>query len=164
VVTISLVVWPIAFNLGAFDQVFYTDVFRFVVAATAGLAVSVLANPYAGQRRWRTHVILAAPAGWLFLAAVLTTSTAEAATNPILGPLALLIVVVSIPTVLRMMTDMFVPGFRSYTSRRLLIGGMAVVIAIGVAGYVVGANNNVFLTCDDFKIAGSDQPTNCSPG
>jgi len=162
IVTISLVSWPIAFNLGAYGEVFYEDVFLFVVAATAGLAVSLLADPYSGERRWFTNVALAAPAGWLLVAVVATGSVGQAATGPILGPLALLIVLVSIPTVLRMMTDMFVPGFRSYESRRLLAGGLATIVIIAAAGFSVGVNNDSFLTCSDFKVAGSDQPSNCA--
>ncbi|MEB3323635.1 MAG: hypothetical protein VKI81_12500 [Synechococcaceae cyanobacterium] len=163
VVTISLVVFPIAFNLGAFGQVFYEDVFRFVVAATAGLGVSLLAEPYTGRRRLLTNLALGAPALWLLLATLLTGSVADAASNPVLGTTALVVGVVSIPTVLRMLIDMFVPGFRSYTDTRLLFGGLATVVIIAVAGFFIGANNDRFLTCDDFKVAGSDQPENCAP-
>jgi hypothetical protein len=161
VVTISLVVFPIWFNLGAYGQVFYEDVFQFVVAATAGLGVSVLADPYTGRKRWLANAALGAPALWLLIAATLTDSAADAATNPILGPLALMVAVVSVPTVLRMLIDMFVPGFRSYTDKRLLYGGLAVVVAIAACGWFIGANNDRFLTCEDFKIAGADQPKNC---
>ena len=163
VVTISLVVFPIAFNLGAYNSVFYEDIFRFVVAATAGLGISLVANPYSGERRWMTNLALASPALWMLLAVLFTDSTADAATNAILGPLGLLVAIVSIPVVLRMLIDMFVPGFKRYTSRRLLVGGLAVVVVIAASGYLIGLNNDVFLTCDDFKVAGSDQPENCSP-
>ncbi len=163
VVTISLVVFPITFNLGAYRQVFYEDVFRFVVAATAGLGVSLLATPYTGWRRWFTNAALGAPALWLLLATVFTDSIADATTNPVLGPAAVVVGAVSIPTVLRMLIDMFVPGFRSYTDKKLLVGGLSVVVVIGAAGWFIGANNDRFLTCDDFKIAGSDLPDNCAP-
>ena len=69
-------------------------------------------------------VAAAAPALWFLLASLFTDSVADAVTNPILGPAALVVGVVSIPTVLRMLIDMFVPGFRSYTDQRLLFGGL----------------------------------------
>ena len=163
VVTISLVVFPIAFDLGAYRQVFYEDVFRFVVAATAGLSVSLLATPYRGWRCWSTNAALAAPALWLVAATAFTDSVADAATNPVLGSAALVVGIVSIPTVLRMLIDMFVPGFRSYTDKRLLVGGLAAMVAIAVPEYLIGANNDRFLTCDDFKVAGSNEPDNCAP-
>ncbi len=162
VVTISLVVFPIAFNLGAYGHVFYEDVFRFVVAATAGLGVSILASPYSGWRKWFTDVALGAPAVWLLLAATLTDSTADAATDPVLGTAALVIGVVSVPTVLVMLLDMFVPGVRTYSSLRLLAGGVAIIVLIAAAGFAIGTNNDRFLTCNDFKVAGSDLPDNCA--
>ena len=163
VVTISLVVFPITFNLGAFGQVFYEEVFRFVVAATAGLGVSLLADPYMGRRRVFTNFALGAPALWLLLATLLTGSVADAASNPVLGTTALVVGAVSIPTVLRMLIDLFVPGFRSYSDTRLLVGGLATVAIIAGAGFFIGANNDRFLTCEDFEVAGSDQPENCAP-
>lgn len=163
VVTISLVAFPITFNLGAYGQVFYDDVFQFVVAATAGLGVSLLATPYAGWRRWFTDVALGAPALWLVIATAFTDSIADAATNPVLGPAALVVGAVSVPTVLQMLLDMFAPGFRASTDKRLLLGGLGVVVVIGIAGFYIGARNDRFLTCDDFKVAGSDQPENCAP-
>jgi hypothetical protein len=163
VVTISLAVFPIAFNLGAYHEVFYEDVFRFVVAATAGLAVSLLATRYAGQRRWFTNVALASPATWLLVAVVTTDSVSDAATNAVLGPLALVVIAVSVPTVIRMLIDMFVPRFNSYADRRLLFGRLAAIVLIATAGLLIGANNHFFLTCDDFKVAGSDEPNNCAP-
>jgi predicted neutral ceramidase superfamily lipid hydrolase len=164
IVTISIVIWPIAFNLGAYGVVFYEDIFLFVVVATAGLAVSLLSAHKTGGQRWYVNLALAAPLIWFVLAAIFTDSTADAATNPVLGSLALAIGIVSIPTVLWLMTDMFVPGFRAYESRRLLVGGVLVLVGMAGAGYFVGVNNDFFLTCADFKVAGSDQPENCDPG
>lgn len=161
IVTIALVVWPIAFNLGAFGEVFYIDIFQFVVVATAGLGISLLSSPYSGRRKWLTNAALAAPAVWFALAVLLTDSTAQAATDPVLGPLALVVSVIAVPTVLKMIADMFVPDFMTFERGRLLYGGAALIVLIGVISYVAGLNNDRFLTCADFKIAGSDQPTNC---
>ncbi|MDX2382159.1 MAG: hypothetical protein QNM02_20670 [Acidimicrobiia bacterium] len=161
IVTMSIVVWPIAFNLGAFGEVFYLDVFQFVVVASAGLGISLLSSPYHGGRRLFTSLALAAPAAWFVLAVVVTESTAEAATGPVLGPLAFVIAVVAVPVVLKMVTDMFVPGFRAFDQRKLLYGGLAIIVAIAVVSFAAGRNNQRFLTCGDFKVAGSDQPSNC---
>lgn len=161
IVTMALVVWPIAFNLGAFGVVFYLDIFQFVVLATAGLGISLLSSPYSGRRKWLTNAALAAPAAWFAIALMLTDSTAEAATDPVLGPLALVVALVAVPVVLKMVGDMFVPGFMRFERGRLLYGGVALIVLIGAVSYVAGLNNDRFLTCADFKIAGSDQALNC---
>ena len=126
--------------------------------------MSLLSAHKTGGQRWFVNLALAAPLLWFVLAAVFTDSTADAATNPVLGTLALIIAVVSIPMVLRLMTELFVPGFRSYESRRLLVGGVLVLFGMAAGGYLVGANNDFFLTCGDFEVAGSDTPENCDPG
>ena len=46
---------------------------------------------------------------------------------------------------------------------RFVASAVAVIVLIAVAGYAVGANNDAFLTCQDFTIAGSDRPANCAP-
>ena len=38
------------------------------------------------------------------------------------------------------------------------------VVLTAAAGFYMGANNDLFLTCDDFKVAGADQPKNCAQG
>lgn len=65
---------------------------------------------------------------------------------------------VRLAAVLIALIDVFVPGFQSSTDARSLFDGLAVVVIIAVAGYYIGADNDRFLTGDEFKIAGSDRP------
>ena len=163
-VTMALVTWPIAFNLGAYDAVFYQDIFQFVVAATAGLAVTLITSPYRGRTLWLVRLALAAPAAWLALSVIYFDSTMDAAADPVFGVLGLVAAVVSIPTVLTLLMDLFVPELTSLRESRLIVAAVAVIVLIAVAGYAVGANNDAFLTCEDFTLAGSDRPANCAPG
>ncbi len=101
--TIALTTWPIAFNFGAYDAVFYQDVFQVVIVSTVGFALAIIQPPYRGPTLWLTRVALAAPLCWMGLAAVLFDSLGAATSD-----------------------------------------------------------NDAFLTCDDFKIAGSDQPADCA--
>lgn len=87
--------------------------------------------------------------------------------GPPVGPkslVGLLVVVVSIPTVLRILIEMFTPKVAPLANPRMLSFALRIVVLVAVAGFAVGRNNDAFLTCDDFKIAVSDQPTNCAPG
>ncbi len=161
-VTIALTTWPIAFNLGAYGAVFYQDVFQVVVVSTVGFALAILRPPYRGRTLWFTRIALAAPLAWLLLAVILFDSLGAATDNPAFGVLGLLIAVVSVPTVLRLLVDMFATDLTTVTDRTMLVAGIAVIVFIAVLGFVVGRNHQAFLTCDDFKIAGSDQPENCA--
>jgi hypothetical protein len=161
-VTIALTTWPIAFNLGAYDAVFYQDVFQVVVVSTVGFALVVVKPPYQGLTLWITRVALAAPLGWMALAVILFDSLGAATSNSVYAIVGLVIAIVSVPIVLRLLIDMFARDLTTVQDRGMLATGIAVVVLIAIAGFTVGKNNDAFLTCDDFKIAGSDQPANCA--
>ncbi len=162
VVTIALTAWPIAFNLGAYDAVFYQDVFQIVVVATVAFSIVLIKPPYEGPALVFTRVALAAPAFWLAGVAVLFDSLGAAVNDSVYGLVGLLVVVVSIPTVLRVLIEMFTPELARLANPRMLSFAVGIVVLVAVAGFAVGRNNDAFLTCDDFKIAGSDQPSNCA--
>ncbi len=162
-VTIALTTWPIAFNLGAYRAVFYQDVFQVVVVSTVGFVLTILKSPYRGRTLWVTRVALASPLIWMALAVVLYDSLGAAVSNPVYGLVGLMVAIVSIPTVLRLLIDMFAGELTTARDPRLLATSVAVIVLIAVIGFAVGRNNDAFLTCEDFKIAGSDQPANCAP-
>lgn len=162
-VTLGLVTWPIAFNLGAYGEVFYDDVFRVVVAASTLFAIVVVRRPYASAWTWLVAGALASPLAWLMTAGIVVGSTSEALDRPAFLVWLVLILVVSLPISLRLLADLFAPELMSGTNRR--VGGAMVVLMIVVAGLGFGAgrNNDRFMTCTDFAVAGSSEPENCSP-
>jgi hypothetical protein len=162
IVTIALTAWPLAFNLGAYDAIFYQDVFQIVVVSTVAFAIVLVQPPYDGLALWFTRIALAAPAVWLTGVALLFDSLGAAVNNVVYGLAGLVIAVVSIPTVLRVLIELFTPDLALHENRRVLSFTVGVVALVAIAGFAIGRNNDAFLTCDDFKIAGSDQPTNCA--
>lgn len=161
-ITVALVAWPIAFNLGAYDAVFYTDVFTFVVIATTALAITAFADRGTGRGRILPLVGLALPGLWLAGAVTFFDSTAQAATDGLYGLLGLAVALVAVPIVLRMVARLFVPELTDRRDRRVVGYAIGVLIVIAISGYIVGANNDAFLTCGDFKVAGADEPPNCA--
>jgi hypothetical protein len=162
IVTIALTAWPIAFNFGAYGVVFYQDVFQIVVVSTVAFAIVLVRSPYDGLALWFIRIALAAPAVWLAGSVLLFDSLGQAVDNVVYGLVGLVIAVVSIPTVLRVLVELFTPEVQMLQNRRVLAYGVGILTLVAVAGFVIGSNNDAFLTCDDFKIAGSDQPTNCA--
>jgi hypothetical protein len=43
-------------------------------------------------------------------------------------------------------------------NKGIAISALAIFFALGA---VLGANNDAFLTCQDFKVSGNDLPANC---
>ncbi|MGI9585602.1 MAG: hypothetical protein ACR2N7_08435 [Acidimicrobiia bacterium] len=160
--TVSLATWPIAFNYGAYGAVFYQDVFQLVVVATVGFVLTVAKPHYRGSRLWFARVALVAPLLWIALAVFLFDSLGAAISNPVYAIAGLMSAIVSVPVVLRLLIDMFARDLTTMSDRNMLATGIAVVVLIATVGFIVGKNNDAFLTCNDVKVAGSDQPANCA--
>jgi hypothetical protein len=160
-VTLALLAFPIAFNLGAYDVVLYPDVFRIIVAACALVCVSFFSPTYTGRRLWFTRVVLAAPALWVAGAVVVLGSTADATDDPVFIVWLVGVMVVSVPVTLLMLLDMFSPDLASHRNRQITVLVTVVVIIVALAGYLAGANNDRIMTCADFAIAGSAEPEGC---
>lgn len=160
-VTLGLVIWPIAFNLGAYGQIFYTDVFRLVVASSILLAIVAVNPPYATPWIWFVRVALASPLVWLLVAGYVVGSTTEAMRRGLFVAWLVLTVVVSVPLSLRLLIDLFTPQVARTGSPRTTAAIVALVAAVGVIGFVAGRENPRFMTCADFAVAGSSEPQNC---
>ena len=160
-VALGLGTWPVAFNLGAYRQVFCNDVFSLVVASFILLVITFLVPPYPPAQNWLIRSALALPSLWMVSAAVVVSSTSEAVERPVFVVGLVAIGVVSVPLTLKMLVDLFTPEMKQLHSRRLTMWVVAVVAAVALAGFIVGRENHRFLTCDDFTVAGSSTPDNC---
>jgi hypothetical protein len=161
-VTLGLLTFPIAFNLGAYDQVLYPDVFRIIVASFVLLCVSFIAPTYFGRRLGFTRVMLASPALWVAVSVIVLGSTAEATRRPFFIAWLTAIMLVSVPVTLMMLLDLFNPNITTSRNRQISLWVTSVVIMVAVAGYLAGANNERLMTCADFAIAGSAEPDGCA--
>jgi hypothetical protein len=116
-VTLGLIIWPLAFNYGAYNEVHYDDVFSMVVASTILFVVTMVNPVYPPPWIWFVRLALAAPMGWLLTAAWLEGSTSAALDRPGFVVWMLFIVVVSVPVTLRLLVDMFMPELTATASR-----------------------------------------------
>ena len=160
-VTLGLLTWPIGFNLGAYGEVFYEDVFRVVVAGTILFVITLISEPYGAPWIWVVRTALAGPMLWLLSAAWVEGSTSAALDRPGFALWLLAILLVSVPITLRLLIDLFMPELAAAPSRRLLWSIVGLVAVVGMVGFMVGRENDRFLTCSDFAVAGSSEPENC---
>jgi hypothetical protein len=161
-ITLALIAWPLGFNFGAYGQVFYEDVFSMVVAASATLATAVVLSPPERRLPRSAALALAAPAVWLALAVAFFQSVQEAASSPLFGTIGLALVFISVPVIIWTLIRLFNPDLTRTRGHRARLGSAVIIIVAALAGFVVGANNDAFMVCDDFKVAGSDLPANCA--
>ena len=160
-VTLGLLTWPIAFNLGAYGEIFYVNIFQVVVAASILFVITTVNGGYGVPWKWLIRIALAAPLFWLLAAAFLTGSTSEAMDQPIFVVSLILILLISVPLTLRLFVDMSMPKLAQTGSRRITASLVALVAVLGAIGFIVGREHARFLTCYDFSVAGASEPDNC---
>ena len=156
-VTASTVAFTVAFNYAAFDTVFFERVFAVWVAATIVLIASVLTS--VGPQTWPRRLPLLVPTLWLIFQTLWTTGAISVAEN-VVDWMALLVAVATLPFLAYVLVGAINPAFLHLPDRNkwAVIGAVVLFTIIGTG---VGARNDFFLTCEDFKVSGNDLPTNC---
>jgi hypothetical protein len=153
----SSVAFMLAFNLGAYDEVFFDQIFTVWVTATIVFVGSIFSK--LPPNSWAPRLLLLLPSVWMLVAWINNPRQEDAGESAILW-LTLLITVVALPFVAWLLVSTINPDFRDLPRSNKLTVGTAVVVFFAI-GFFLGARNDVLLTCDDFKVSGNDLPSNC---
>jgi hypothetical protein len=160
-ITASLVVWDLAFALGAYHAVFYYRLFQIFVVSTVLQIGSIMLHRSIRVRQWM-RVVLCVPLAWFVVhafAPVAVSTGAWRRVDQVLGWLTLAIV----PVILLALVRIMVPGYFALPARRLKVLAVVIICVVAAAGFLVGQFNNHFTTCHDYVIAGDDEPADCRP-
>ena len=151
------VAFTVAFNLGAFDTVFFDALFTVWVIATIVLVGSLVST--LPPHSWLGRFVLFVPSLWLLGAFVVDPAGQDTASQVIFGT-AIFVTVVCLPFIAWILITAINPDFVELPgSNKAAV--IAAVLLFAVSGYLVGARNDIFLTCEDFKVSGNDLPANC---
>lgn len=154
----ALVVWWPAFTLGAWEELFFDTLLTLWVASTAAFIFVLVERRPVGSRLWRAFLLLL-PSVWL-LFSFIDFETTDLVTFLASG-LALLVVLIASPLTVWVLARILWPDFGENSTRRqrwLIVG---VVLGIAVAAFLLGVNQEHFLTCQDFTISGNSEPPGC---
>lgn len=156
VVGSGLVAWQIGFDLGAFDTVDHRWRWTIWVLSFTALVSSLIFrnSEFALRRRWQ--VVLAIPTLRIISDYFLPYGESVASNVVLLAsaatfPLALY-------TLARLLAGHYF-GMRN----RIRVAATAMIVAIFLAGLVVGEAHPRYLECEDFERIGDYVPANCSP-
>jgi len=160
-VGMSIVVWWPSFTLGAYGEIFFTEMLAVWAAATAAFVFVLIERRPLGGRLLRAFLLLL-PSVWLVLTAVVDDEVTDLAIA-IVDVVAILAVLIGIPFTLGVLVRVVWPDFAHDTRTRTkwLIAG--VVLGVAVISFLIGLNHEHFLTCWDFELSGNWQPENCTP-
>jgi hypothetical protein len=149
--------FTIGFNLGAFGVIFFDQLLAVWVISTVVFAGSLFSG--LPPRTWPRRLILLLPTLWIVAAWVdntfgLTTYDRVAFT------LTVAVTIIALPFVAWILITVINADFANLPrSRKGVV--MAAVGLFMIIGLVIGARNDMFLNCGDFKISGNDLPANC---
>lgn len=160
-VAVGTTVWGIGFNLGAFGTVFFDDTFTIWVVSTAVFLSLVCTNRGRKRLRWYSSLILLGPSFLIGLDYVENFVQEVNVIDNLILLISLGVGVISLPYSAFVVVSILNPDLMDLKTRKtqLLIGAVGVFFI--VAGFTVGANNYLFLSCADFKVSGNDLPANC---
>ena len=156
-------IWDIAFNLGVYDTIFFEKIFVVWAASLAVFWVSIVLPDEHAPVSWWGRVILILPTVWVILA-LITEPTDITTTNGVMLWIGLGIYVACLPYTLYVITTITNPEFFAFKSPRLGVALALILLLISITSFLVGRNNHLFLTCEDFKVSGNDIPPTCVQG
>jgi hypothetical protein len=159
-VGMAVAVWWPAFTLGAWGVLFFDTLLTLWVASTAAFFFVLFERRPAGRRLWRAFLLLL-PSVWLVLSFV-DFDTTDLVTF-IISALGLLVVLIASPLTVWVLARIMWPDFGQNSTRRQRWVIVGVVVGIGIAAFLLGVNQEHFLTCADFAISGNSEPPGCVP-
>lgn len=165
-IALSAILSNEAFWYGVFGKIFFTNVLYVWVAATAALLASLflpqMEMPLANMP-WRGRFLLALPTVWLALSAFLDIETyrPDSPGTWVLWVTTLASAFLTLPYLLYVIIAAVVPDIDRLKHTKLRVALLGIILVMAIAGFVIGKNHPLFLTCENFKVGGHDIPTNC---
>ena len=158
-VAVSLTVWDLSFNLGAFGEVFFGQIFTAWVTSSATFLGCLLLPKNQSPVDRKGLIIMAVPTFTLILTFLINVYA-----NPLLRLLRIAIAmfsyVVSLPYSIYIVFSLSHEDIVKL-SRQMTIKLVTIAALMGIIGYSLGRHNYLLLSCYDFKVSGNDLPTNC---
>ncbi|NUO59953.1 MAG: hypothetical protein HOV71_04840 [Hamadaea sp.] len=157
---ISLIVWDLAFSLGAYHTVFYYRLLQiFVVCAVLLLGALVLRRHL--TVRWWMLTIFAIPVIWLVWRLIAPIGGRWRFVYDLIDLGLIGMVLLTLPVTLWVVARILAPEYFALSTLRLRLASAAIVLVVAIAGLLTGQFNDHVVDCHDFIVAGDDTPANC---
>lgn len=158
----AIAIWDIAFNLGVYDTIFFEKIFFVWAASVAVFGVSVVLPDEYAPVNWWQRIVLILPTVWIILALIVDPAIDASTIDGWMLLIGAVIYALCLPFTLYIITAITNPEFFAFKTKALGVALAIIVLIVAVTSYFVGANNSLFLTCEDFKVSGNDIPPNCT--
>lgn len=159
-IAISLVVWDLAFALGAYHTVFYYRLLQIFVVCVVLLLGAVVLRRHLTVRRWMLAV-LAVPLIWVAWRLIVPIGGRWHSVYHVVDVALISVVLVTLPITMWVVARIVAPEYFELSTLRLRLASAGIVVVVAIAGVLTGQFNNHVVTCQDFVVAGDDTPANC---
>jgi hypothetical protein len=165
-IVLSATVSSAAFWYGVFSTIFFEHLFYVWVAATVALLASLFVPRIETppiKLPWRGRFVLALPTVWLVLSAFIDIEAyrPDSPSSWALWVVAVASAFLTLPYLLYIIIVALVPDIDRLKNTKLRVALCGIVLVTAIAGFVIGKNHPLFLTCENFKVGGHDIPMNC---
>lgn len=165
-IVLSTTVSYIVFWYGVYGTIFFDYLLYVWIAATAALLASLFIPQMETpplKLPWRGRFILALPTVWLVLSTFIDVEAyrPDSPGTWVLWVVTLASAFLTLPYLLYVIIAAVVPDIDRLTHTKLRVALLGILLVTGMAGFVIGKNHSLFLTCEDFKVGGHDIPANC---
>lgn len=158
----SLYMWNLAFTFGAYHTLFYHHRQQIFVLSLVVLLGSLIMRRRVQIQPWL--LALFAPPMLIFLLRIafpVNHRMREANAVQLADRVLVVATVAVLPIIVWIGARLLAPDYFKLPDRRAKIAVVAVIAVVGLIGFTVGRLNTHFLTCEDFRIAGDDEPKGC---
>jgi hypothetical protein len=159
-ITVSVVIWDLAFSLGAYHTVFYYRLLQIFVVSAVLLLGALVLRRHLSVRPWMLAV-LAVPVVWLAWRLIAPVGGHWHSVYRIVNAVLIGLVLITLPLTLWAVARIVAPDYFELSTLRLRLAGAAIVLVVAAAGLLSGQFNYHVVTCQDFIVAGDDTPANC---
>ena len=160
--TLAYPMFGAGFELGAYGELIYErKITAWAVVTAAWLGFGLVPRAQTGIRNWQLFA-LAVPCLWLLAVAIFSGSGEDPLTRPLLFMLGLVSYLLCFPFAVYLVAKVVNPDLLNLGGWKPKAGILAIALLFIVAGYLIGGYNYLFLSCNDFELAGNMLPDNCS--
>jgi hypothetical protein len=160
--TLAYPMFGAGFELGAYGELIYErKITAWAVVTAVWLGFGLVPREQTGIRSWQL-LTLAIPCLWLLTAGFFSASGEDPVTRPLLFTLGLVSYLLCFPFAVYLAVKVVNPDLLNLHGWKPKARILAIALLFVVAGYLIGNHNYLFLSCDDFELAGSMLPDNCS--
>ena len=163
-VALAYPVGQTGFELGGYGELFFDNKLAAWITVTATLIV-LAAMPKKQLPVPRAYLwFLAIPSLWILARFVIGVSSPGALVHPLLFVAGAVSFALCVPYAIYLIVRIANPGLADLRDTSLRLSLALIAIIFFVAGYGIGMRNDLFLTCQELRVGGTELPEYCVSG